>query len=458
MSNRDPLPNPNGAPNLENSDVVGERPSRARLVVLLFLCSMAFVLYLDRICISQALTDIKADLGIGDDGMTWVLAAFTLAYGLFEIPTGNLGDRYGSRRVLTRIVVWWSAFTAATAACVGLYSLIAVRFLFGAGEAGAYPNAARVISRWFPVPERGRVQGLFMAASLLGGTASQPVAALLIHWFGWRIAFVLFGVIGCLWAGAFYYWFRDDPAAHWQTNAAEVELLRRDAVERVPEHLGIPWREVFHQPTIWLLGLAVSCTAFNSYFYFSWYATYLKEGRLVDKLDAGWMGGLVLGFGAAGNLLGGQLGDFLKLRCSSPRTARRLLASSCLGIAALLLLVSIRVDHPWGAAAVTAASCFILFLQQSTWWSCVVEVSGKYVGSLFGLMNGMGVFGAMGSQFFFGYFSKAAAARGLEGRERLDPAFYVFAGVLAIGVICWQFIDPSRPIRGDEASSDPAQD
>lgn len=429
---------------------VRERPTRARLVLVLFLCTMAFVLYLDRVCISQALSSIKADLEISNSQMSWVLVAFTLAYGLFEIPTGAWGDRYGSRRILTRIVVWWSAFTALTAACFGLYSLIFVRFLFGAGEAGAYPNAARVITRWFPPAERGRVQGLFMAASLLGGAISPIVASPLIHFFGWRWAFVTFGALGVAWAALFYSWFRDDPAEHPGVNAAELELISVDRSVHATVHGPIPWRAVFANRSIWLLGMAVSCTAFNSYFYFSWYATYLKSARGVEELASGPMAGMVLGCGAAGNLLGGFLGDFLKRRCGELVRVRRVLVSSCLCVAALLLVLSVHTNDPWLASGVASASCFILFLQQSTWWSSVVEVSGRHVGSLFGLMNGMGVFGAMGSQFFFGYFADWQAASGLTGRAQYDPAFYVFAAVLLLGVLFWQFIDSSQGLRDDD--------
>lgn len=425
-------------------------PSRARLVLVFFLCSMAFVLYVDRVCISQAVSSIKKDLNISDSEMSWVLAAFTLAYGLFEIPTGAWGDRYGSRRILTRIVIWWSAFTALTAACVGLYSLIFVRFLFGAGEAGAYPNAARVIERWFPAAERGRVQSLFMAASLLGSTFSPIVAAPLIEYAGWRWAFVAFGLLGVLWAGAFYVWFRDDPAEHPGVNAAELRLVTTGVTDRSLVHAPIPWRAVFQNRSIWLLGLAVSCTACISYFYFSWYATYLKSARGVGEVASGRMAGMVLGFGATGNLLGGYLVDYLKSRVRSLVMLRRVIASVCLFTAGCLLVATIHIDNPWLAASVASASCFILFLQQSSWWSSVVAVSGRHVGSLFGLINGMGVFGAMGSQFFFGYFADWQKARGLTGRAQYDPAFYVFAGVLLVGVTIWQFIDSSQALRDEE--------
>ena len=158
--------------------------------------------------------------------------AFSLAYGLCEIPTGRMGDRFGSRTVLTRIVVWWSIFTGLTGACSGLLTLVIVRFLFGAGEAGAFPNAARVIARWYPVHERGRVQGVMLAAAQFGAVLAPVGAAQLIEHLGWRWSFGVFGLLGVAWAVGFWWWFRDDPAEHSAVNAAELAVI----------HAGLPPR------------------------------------------------------------------------------------------------------------------------------------------------------------------------------------------------------------------------
>ena len=114
---------------------------------------LAIVTYLDRVCISIAAPFIMADLGLTFVQMSTVFGAFTLAYSLFEVPSGWSGDVIGPRRVLTRIVLWWSAFTMLTGAAQGLRSLVIIRFLFGAGEAGAFPNAVRSFSQWFPEPD-----------------------------------------------------------------------------------------------------------------------------------------------------------------------------------------------------------------------------------------------------------------------------------------------------------------
>ena len=254
------------------------RPTHARLVLVLWLCGLAGVLYLDRICMAQAARPIADALGLTNTQLGYVHMAFTLAYGLFEVPTGRLGDRFGSRAVLTRIVVWWSVFTALTGAAWGLPALLVIRFLFGAGEAGAYPNAARVMSRWFPAGERGRVQGIMLTTAQLGAVAAPTAAAYLIAGAGWRWAFVAFGAVGVLWAIGFWWWFRDDPAEHPSVNVAEVSVIRAGAV-LPPRHAGpIRGPPSFAIRGSALLGLAIVCSSFNSYLYYSWFSTSCRTG------------------------------------------------------------------------------------------------------------------------------------------------------------------------------------
>lgn len=427
-------------------------PSRARLVVLLLLCTMAFVLYLDRVCMSQALPQIQKEFGLSDTMASVVLMAFTLAYGLFEVPTGHWGDRFGSRRILTRIVIWWSGFTAATALCFGFYSLVTVRFLFGAGEAGAYPNAARVIARWFPKSERGTVQGIFQAASLIGGALAPAVAGFLIRWTNWRVSFLVFGVVGVAWAAVFHYWFRDNPDEHPSVNAAEAKLLAHGAAP-AGEHPDIPWREVLTHPCIWLLSLAVSCSAFNTYLYFSWYPKYLQTAREVEQATSGVLASIVLTGGMLGTLASGTFVDWLNRRGKLTLWRRRAIASGALATASGLLVVSMHCEDARLSACVAAVSCFSLFCQQSVWWLSASDVAGRYLGALFGLMNGLGGIGAMSSQFFFGWFADHRKSLGFTGREQYDPAFWIYAAVLLVGATCWLFINPTRVIKGPVAGS-----
>ena len=219
-----------------------ERPTNARTVLLGFVLSLTAIAYLDRVCISAAKPAIKTALQLTDSQMGYVFSAYTLSYALMEVPAGWLADRFGARLMLTRIVIWWSAMTALSGAARGFGSLYAIRLLFGAGEAGAFPSIARVFARWFPASARGRAFGITVMAGTLGGALTQPLVVAMLGLMSWRHAFSIFGGIGVLWAIAWYAWFRDDPRDHRSVNAAEVALIGTASVER---HGPPPWRALF---------------------------------------------------------------------------------------------------------------------------------------------------------------------------------------------------------------------
>ncbi|MGE0756767.1 MAG: MFS transporter [Pirellulaceae bacterium] len=429
-----------------------QRPTRVRFLVLAFLCSLAFVLYLDRVCISQAIQPMQEELGLNESQFGVIFAAFTLAYGLFEIPTGHWADQLGSRRVLTRISIWWSVFTALTGACFGFYSLVVVRFLFGAGEAGAFPNAARVISRWFPPLERGRAQGMFQTTALIGGAGSQVLAAYLIRAIGWRFTFVVFGLVGIVWAVIFYWWFRDEPSDHIRVNEAERAIIGTGST-RHDHTAGIPWGYVLTHRGILLLATIMTCASFNSYVYFSWFSKYLQAGRGVEPVHAGWLCSLVLTLAALGTISGGVIADRVKRTVMNPLRWRRWWGFSAYVAAALFLIAGVMGESPLVMALGAAFSTAATHLTNPSWWSCATDVSGRHIGALFGLMNGVGVFGAMSSQLLFGNLAEWRKSQGFEGRAQWDPAFYVVAAVLLVAAVCWLFVDTSRPI-GSAAEHD----
>ena len=411
-----------------------QKISSARFQVLGALCLLSGILYLDRICISAAVDAIQTDLEISNTQASYVLMAFTVAYGLFETPTGRWGDRLGARRVLTRISLWWSAFTALTGACTGLWSLIVVRFLFGAGEAGAFPNVARVLSRWFPDHERGRAQGVLLAATQIGGALAPFLAALLLQAIGWRLTFVVFGSLGAVWAAGFYVWFRDDPAEHRAANALEVAHIGQGAsAEEV--HTPIPWRLVLSNPSFWMLSSIMVCSSFNGYIYFSWFPKYLKAGRGVELTEAGLMASMVLGFAAVGTLGGGYLLD--RWASTGGMLGKRLLGSCSFFLASAMLGCSLLSNHPWQASLFAALSCWAAQTALPLWWSSAINISGKHVGALFGLMNSVGVFGGLSSQYLVGRLADILGARGYTGRDQWDPIFYINMCVLGGAGLLW---------------------
>jgi MFS transporter, ACS family, glucarate transporter len=441
-----------------------ERPTRVRYGVLVFLCLLTFILYLDRICMAQAAPAIQHDMGLSDTRMGFVHGAFTLAYGLFMAAAGRLGDRFGSRGVLVGIVLWWSAFTALTGAAIGFVMLVAIRFVFGAGEAGALPNCARVVSRWFPAHARGLPQGLLNTAALVGGAVAPVAVAYVIEvidtkiapavhervgvWpIGWRWAFVIFGAAGVLWALAFWRWYRDDPATHPGVNGAERAYINRgrgtNAQADEPTVGPVPWDRVMRSRNIWLLGLIITCASFTSYMYMSWYPRYVQDARHVEPTTSGWLASIVMAGGAIGSALGGVIGDRFLRRKRNKRT-RCWIGAASMASAALVLVLSIYLDDPRWAAGITAIAFFCMMLQIASWWGAVADISGPHLATLFGLANSLGVVGAIGSQLFFGAFADWRKDMGYLGRDRWDPAFYIYGAVLLIGAAAWLRVNPNR--------------
>lgn len=282
---------------------------RKRHVVLALLITLSIITYLDRVCIAIAGPRMQDDLGISPERWGWVMGVFLISYGVFEIPAGALGDRLGQRRVLTRIVVWWSAFTALTGMVSSYVALLATRFLFGAGEAGAFPNMAGSIGRWFSATERARAQGFIWGASRLGGALSPWIVVPIMAGLGWRAAFIAFGGLGLVWAIVWYAWYHDRPSS--QPGITPRELKEIGPGSAPSEHAGVPWAQLFRAPQLWLLMAMYWCYVWGSMFYLTWFPIYLMKGRGLTEAEMGFYAALPFLLGAAGNLAGGFISDHL---------------------------------------------------------------------------------------------------------------------------------------------------
>src|SRR5229473_2446697 len=185
---------------------IGERPTQVRYWVIVFAVTLAIITYIDRVCISQAAPAITRDLGLSTVQMGYAFSAFGWAYALFEIPGGFLGDWMGPRKVLMRIVLWWSAFTALTGAMRSFTTMWTTRFLFGVGEAGCFPNLTKAFTTWLPPVEHAKAQGIMWTFARWGGAFTPVLVVLVLRYVSWRYAFVIFGCLGVVWAVFFYKW------------------------------------------------------------------------------------------------------------------------------------------------------------------------------------------------------------------------------------------------------------
>lgn len=436
--------------------------SHARLGVLAFACTLSLVTYLDRTCISRARVDMESDLGLTDVEMGLVFSAFTLGYMIFEIPGGWMGDRWGPRRVLTRIVLWWSLFTALTG-CVwsfhlasgpvvfgSLGLLLLVRFLFGAGEAGAYPNLTRVVGDWFPFRERALAQGSIWFSARLGGAIAPLVLGRLTVLLGWRQAFWVLGALGLVWVGLFWHWFRDRPEQHPSCNESERRLIEAGTGRHETGAAGHGWSGLAllasRLGTVIALCWASFWVCFGWFFYPTWQPLYLEEVHAYkpDGWESELLSGLPYLCGAFGALVGGGLSDRLV-----PVIGRRW-GRSLVGLVGFLgagtcVLATGFVTATWQAVTLLCTAFLINDLAIPVIWAACADVGGRLAGTLSGLMNTAGCVGAFLSPLLIPYVREWLPESYAAG-PRWQLIFSGLAVAWFLAAAAWLFVDASRPL------------
>ncbi len=408
---------------------------RRRYKVLGLLGLLSVLTFLDRLAIAVAGPAIQSDLHIQPQRWGWILSAYVLANGIFEVPSGAMGDRRGQRGEMTRIVTWWSSFNALTGWCRGFGQLCASRFFFGLGAAGAYPNIAGVIARWFPARERARCQGLVWAASRLGGALAPLLIVPVVHFFGWRAAFRLLSLAGFSWAAVWWFRFRNHPWEDPSVTAAELEEIGE--TRAVHHEASVPWRRLFSSRALWLIVLAYGCYGCGSWFYFSWFPTWMVhtggftyDGVLFASLP------FLVGLGA--NLAGGQLGDRLTLRWGA-RLALRWIPAVCL-VTTALLLIAMSIFHGKVAVVVLSSLGFgAMDLMLPSAWALCLAIGGRLSGTATGMMNTAGQVGGFLCTVVFGYIVHATGNYNL-------PLWFIAAMVFTSAIIfthidCTQCVD-----------------
>jgi len=422
-------------------------PTRTRYGVILFGVLLAAIQYIDRVCISKAAPLIQRDLKLDKEDMGWIFAAFTIAYALFEIPTGLLGDKFGPRKTLVRVVLWWSFFTAATGWMWSRASMFVCRFLFGIGEAGCFPNLTRAFSTWLRPEEKVRAQAILWMFARLGGAGTPLLVTVVLrqldaHHLGWSTAFLIFGSLGIFWAVAFWLWFRDNPKDHPGVNEAEQALLANNPP--VARHDAVPWRRFSSSGTTWLLWFQYACFSYCWYFYVTWLNSFLDESyKGISEINRAMLAGVPLFCGAFGNMVAGLVMTKLNRWAGSVLRARRILGFLGMACAAGCFLAPARViDHPGLVMLAMGAASFFGDLTMPCSWGACMDVGGKFAGTYSGSMNMMGNLG--------GAISPVAVAWMVK-HFSYQLAFDVSAGVYFLAALCWLFIDPVTPLDRESA-------
>jgi MFS transporter, ACS family, glucarate transporter len=419
-------------------------------MVVVFAVAIAVIQYLDRVAISSAaaVPAIKQSLGLNDVQMGYVFGAFAMAYAIFDIPGGYLGDWMGPRKVLMRVVVWWSFFTAATGWTWNYSSMLATRFLFGAGEAGCFPNLTKVFTAWLPVKERVRAQGVLWMSARWGGAFAPLVVTPIILWTGWRIGFALFGSVGLIWAVVFYRWYRDNPLDHPGLNQEERDLLRSSSVN-AKGHGDVPWAAIIRSPRIWLLCWQYFALSYGWYFYITWLPTYLRDGRHLTMTSTTLLSVLPLFAGGLANPVSVFIAERITRFTNGVANARRVMA--CIGFAGacICLLISTEVADPLLAMLTIAAASFANDLIMPCAWGATMDLGGRYAGTISGTMNSVGNLAGVALPIAVPYILRAA-------HNNWSVVFYVSAAVYATGILAWLFLDSVTPLpQGNESALHP---
>lgn len=396
-------------------------------LILTMLVILGVVTFLDRINISVAGSAIMHDLNLSPKEWGWVQSAFILSYGLLQVPMGAFGDRHGHRKVLALIVVWWSLFTALTGMAGGLASLLVIRFMFGVGEAGSSPCSTGVISRWFEKNEVGKAQGYVWAASRMGGALTPFVVIPVMMWVGWRAAFYLLGAVGVVWALVWYLFYRDKTV---DTNLKHLIIKKQK----------LNWAIVIRNRQFWTICAMYFFYAFGSWFFFSWFPTFMELGRGFDKSELTYAVAVPFVMSMIGNISGGYLTDRLT-RKYGLKIGRKALGSTSLLVSAVCMFLAAFIPGKM-AVFVFLSLCFGIFdLMLPSAWALCIDLGKQHAGSISGAMNTFGNIGGFCCGILFGYL--------VESSGNYNLPLYMIAGMLVVSAVLFSFINPTKPIVED---------
>ena len=413
--------------------------TRVRNQAAAFGIALAFISYLDRAAISQAAPLITRDLKLSTIQMGWIFSAFGLSYALLEIPSGWWIDRKGARNVLTRVVYCWSFFTAATGWAWNYPSMFAARLLFGAGEAGCFPGIAKSFKAWLPPEERPWAEGMKAASARWGAAVAPPLVVALYAGIGWRQSFLVFGLIGAVWAAFFHRWYRDDPRTHPAVNEEELALIGVPKAKVAGRRT--PWRPFFTSVSAWALSLQWFCHFFGFYFFVTWLPTYLQQARGLNMKQGAWLASVPMVFAGLGTLTGGWLLPRLTA-LRGVRQARKLIGYVAYLGASALLFAFPAIGNVYVAFGALALSSFVVELSTPSTWTTASDLGGESVGLLTGTMNTLGHLGGSIAPTLIAYVLDWSA-------NNWSIAFYCSAALYAAGAVCWAVMDPVTPLDAD---------
>lgn len=428
-----------------------ETPTRIRWVILAIIFVLSTITYLDRVNISIAARFITKEYGLTDVEMGKVFSAFILAYGIFQVPGGWLGDRFGPRIVLAGAVLWWSGFTSLTAlvhifpaALSTMWALILVRFCMGAGEAAAWPNFNRTIANWIPQKERGIAASIPLTGGGFGAALTPPLIAWVMIKFGWQESFHVCAILGVIAAAGWYWYVRNSPQEHKSVNRAELALIQGSeaAPAAISRQVNTPWKAIFSNRNVWLLFFSAASCGYLVYIYMSWFYVYLVEERKLSLMQGSiYTTGPFIAISLV-TPLGGYISDRMT-RKFGKTWGRRAVSMTGMITSAVALFIGVHAQNINVAILGLSLGAGAIYFALAAHWATTIDVSRDHAGTVSGVMNWGGNMGGMISPILTPILVKKLG---------WTPAFEVAGVIILCGAFLWLLVQPERPLKAQEAA------
>ena len=424
--------------------LVRMRVLRVSRVVLLLLCLMYFITYLDRVNVSTAAAGFGKDFNLGSTQIGLVFSAFAYPYLVFQIIGGWISDRYGARRTLIVCGTIWAAATALTGMATGLASLLVARLALGLGEGATLPAATTAMSRWVPSSQRGYAQGITHAAARIGNAVAPTAIVFVMASHGWRASFYMCAAISFVWVALWALTFTEHPADHPRVSPRELSTLPPPASTVTSSQPA--WRPLFKR--IAPVTVVYFCYGWNLWLFLSWIPQYFLHSYNLDLKQSALFSSSVFFAGVVGDTLGGVITDRLLRRTGSLRIARSVMVSVCMLLTALALFPLMFVHSVNVSLACLSAGFFFAEMTIGPMWAIPMDIAPAYSGTASGMMNTGSALAAIVSPVVSGFLI-----------ERFHDWELPFVGdmvLMAVGLALTFRMRPDRPFQsGERAHTSP---
>ncbi|WP_206956578.1 MFS transporter [Trinickia acidisoli] len=370
---------------------------RATNVVLVMLCVMYFITYLDRVNVSTAAAGFGREFGLNKTEIGLVFSAFAYPYLVFQIIGGWVSDRFGARRTLLACGLLWAVATVLTGCAGGLLALLAARLLLGLGEGATFPAATAAMSRWVPREKRGFAQGLTHACARVGNAVAPTAIVAVMAVYGWRMSFYICGGLSLLWLLAWALTYTEDPKDHPRMTQAELAILPLPRQKST----NIPWGSLFKR--MMPVTVVYFCYGWTLWLFLSWIPQYFLHSYSLDLKKSAVFASAVFFAGVLGDTLGGVVTDKLYTKTGRLKIARSWMVAVCMLLTMSSLLPLLFMHDLYVSVICLASGFFFAEMTIGPMWAVPMDVAPEYSGTASGMMNSGSALAAILSPVISGY-------------------------------------------------------